>query len=279
MPLKRKITALEEVDEAQRALYKPNPDTGEGGYVLDLEGGDNGAPTVEDIANLRKALDKERALREEFERASKKALSDDDSAEFDRLKREERERREKKSFDEGDIDTIVEQRVKGAVEERDQKIEKLQNDLTSVSSLLEDTVIESAILKAAAGDSEAGRPAVVQGALSDALLFARGRDDAGRKWAVGGPNGRSAILVDADDNPVYSAKDGTTLMAAEEWLGGLLTKKRHWFGESQGAGGEGDGGGEGGGVPATAKRKDMTDAQAVEFIDTHGSAAYAALTE
>lgn len=79
MALKYHIAKLEDVEEAQRPLYIPNPDTEAGGFRLAVEG-------VDDAGELKRARDHEKRARTEAEKKLKE-LQDGQKAADEKMRK------------------------------------------------------------------------------------------------------------------------------------------------------------------------------------------------
>lgn len=209
MPLKYKIAKLEDVPEALRTEYKPDP---AGGFVLDAEGV---VPKerVDEFRNnniqLQQQLDK---------------LKDIDPVKYKELTVLQRKIQEKEYIEAGEVEKAVNLRVDAMREEKDSQIKTLTETATTQAAQLTTLLINNVVKDAAI------KSGVVPTAVDDVVL----RATTMFKIENGVP-----VAKNAKGEIVYG-KDGKTPMSVPEWVVDLKKTAPHLF---QGAVGSGAGGG------------------------------------
>jgi hypothetical protein len=215
MALKAVVESLDAVPEIHRTLYIQTDD---GKFKLDAEG-------VEDVSGLKSALEKERAERRQA-RADLEKFKDIDPVKYHDAVARLNAIDEKELIDKGDLDKIVESRVKAL---KDRLEGELTNERTSKQTMqqrLEELLIDSEVQRESL-------PLVVDTAMGDVVRRAR------EIFSI--VDGHS---VPMRDGKIVYGEDGVTPLTIRDWLAGLAKTAPHLFKQSQG-GGAGTGGGRG----------------------------------
>jgi hypothetical protein len=224
------------------------------------EGDDDRDGLKREVESLRNIVRKERKLRQ---RAENRQLDDEDTAEFKRLKREERERRDKKLIDEGKVDELLDSRTAEMREAHRRELEERETKLTSMSQALDRRTVDAALTEATT------KAKGFEADADDVLRYGKDVDSEGYRWMRDPETDREVFAREDDGHiEVKLGKDGKTPLTALEWLEGLRAVKRHWFGESKGAGGDHQ---NRSGAPSSSKKKaDMDAAEKAAFIAENG---------
>ncbi len=224
MALAFKIKKLEDVAEAFRPLYVKMDD---GSYVLEVDG-------AVDKIKLDEFRQKNIDLLKEAEK-----FKDLNPTKYAELMELQRQREEKALLDAGEVDKVVENRVKAMKDEMQKSIDTLTSTNGGMNRQLETLMIDNTVRVAAS------KTGVRPEAVDDVLLRAK---------TVFKIHEGKVVAVDAENKPVYG-KDGTTLLGIEEWSTGLKATAPHLYIGSTGGGASGGGraGGEGGKTTAVGK--------------------------
>jgi hypothetical protein len=224
MPLKFKYTKREEIPAEQAALYVER----EGAFYLDADGAVEKAKLDEfRIANI--SLLKER---DDF----KKRFEGIDPDEVRKLVDEKRQLEEAQQLKAGEVDKVVESRVKGLKADWDQKLAAKTSECDALTSRLTAVEIDQGVLTAAT--KRGLRPT----AIPD--ITARARTVF--KLVNGVPR-----AFEADGTTARYGRDGVTPMTLEEWVDGQVSDAPHLFESNAGGGAAGNT--SGGGVNQSMK--------------------------
>jgi len=228
MGLKYQITALTEVPENVRSLYKP-----EGAiFVLD-------ADDVVPKARLDEFRTNNISLTQQLDR-----LKDVDPVKYADLIKLQQDVEEGRLIKEGKLEEVVTLRVTNMRKELEGQLTGAQTQLTQANAQLAVLMIDNAVRQAAVKNG------ALLTAFDDVVLRAR---------AVYSMDKGQPVPKD-DKGQVIYGKDGQTPMAVEDWLVTLKKNAPHLFAGSQG-GGAGGGRGPLPGVDASK----MTPAQKISY--------------
>lgn len=216
--LKFQIAKLEDVAEALRGYYKPNP-SGDG-FILNVEGG------VVPSSKLEEFRDNNVALKRENQELKDK-WKDADPAKYAELVKLEKDLKDGK-IKGTDAERILNERTEAMKTEYEGKITAATKDRDSYKGRLENLLIVDSTM------SEAMKLGLVPTAKDD--LAARAK-------ASFGLNDKGEPVVMKDGKEVFGAAG--TAMGVKEWLAMQVTAAPHLFGKSSGSGSGGGGGGGG----------------------------------
>ena len=251
-PLPTEVEDLEDVAEPLREHYARDGE--EGPFRLNFNR--DGLVEKDRLDSLEEVVRKERKLRQ---RAESGQLDSEDIEDFKRLRREERDRKDKKFIEEGKIDELLDSRTAEMREAHNKEIENRDTKLTSMSRSLDRRTVDAALT---------GATTAVKGFEADAedvLLYGKNADADGYRWMRDPETDKEVFARETDGHiDVKLGKDGNTPITPVEWLEGLRTVKRHWFGESKGAGGDHQN--RSGAPPSSKKKADMTPAEKAAYI-------------
>jgi hypothetical protein len=208
MTVKYRIPKLEDVPEAIRTEYKPDPT---GGFVLDVDG-----------AVDKARLDEFRATNIELQRKMD-LVKDVDPVKYKELQTLQRKLQEKELIDKGEVDKVVELRVQAMKDEHTTLATTLQTTLAAANARLETLLVHDVV------KTEALKQGIVATAVDDVVL---------RAMTVYKMENGNPVPKGADGKIIYG-KDGTTPMPVTEWLIGLKKTAPHLFQGSQGSGARG----------------------------------------
>lgn len=231
MPLKLKVEKLEEVPEAQRALYAEDKDGG--GFLLGVEG-------LEDTGALKRAKEHEATARKAAE-ARAKVLEDEKKASDEAA----RKAKEEAALKAGDVETIRksgDERV--AAKETEWKT-KYDADIGSLSSDVTRLLIDNVATTLASQIAlEGSAPVLIPHIASRLAVEVR---DGQRVTVVKGADGKpSALTIDDLRKEIVGNKAFAPLLVASKASGG-------------GAGGGGKGGGAAGAKQITREAFNALD--------------------
>jgi hypothetical protein len=229
MALKYKLKSREEVPAELQSFYVER----EGAFVLDAEG------VVEKgrVDEMRSKLDEFRTtnvtlLKERDE--LKQRFEGIDPEEVRKLTEEKRKLEEQQQIKVGEVEKVVENRVKGLREDWEKKIATLTSEKQSLDARLTVIQIDQGVITAAT--KRGLRPT----ALPD--ITARARSIF--KLVNGVPR-----AFEADGTTVRYGKDGVTPMTLEEWVDAQVSDAPHLFESNAGGGAAGNASGGGGNRP------------------------------
>ena len=216
MPLKFKVKSKDEIPAELQALYVER----DGGWLLDAEGAVE-KTKLEEFRNnnvaLLKQLDDFKARYEGIDPASVKNLL----AEKAKLE-------EAQQLKAGEVEKVVENRVKGLKADWDKQVAALTSERETLNSRLTAIQIDHGVITAAT--KRGLRPT----AITD--ITARSRNVF--KLVNGVPCG-----FDADGQTVRYGKDGITPMTLDEWVDAQVSEAPHLFEINAGGGAAGNGSG------------------------------------
>lgn len=216
MALKAIVDSLDAIPEAHQALYVKMDD---GRFKLDAEG-------VEDVSGLKSALEKEREDRRKARQELEK-FKNVDPEKYAELVKLHEDIESKELLAKGDVDKVVENRVKQMKEKFEGEIQNLTGTNKSLLGRLEALLIDTEVQREAI-------PLVLDTAMDDVVRRAR----------------EVFRIVDGHAVPMQGDKviygsDGVTPLTMKEWLAGLAKTAPHLYKGSQGGGAGGNGGGRG----------------------------------
>jgi hypothetical protein len=220
MALKYKYTKREEIPAEQAALYVER----EGAFMLDVEGATEKAK-ADELRNhnieLRKKL-------EEF--TTRFDGIDPDAAR--NLAEEKRKLEEEKQLKAGEVDKVVEGRIKGIKADFDKQLGALTQERDTLTSRLTAIQIDQGIITAAT--KRGLRPTAIPDITARARVVF--------KLVNGVPR-----AFEADGTTVRYGRDGVTPMTLEEWVDAQTSDAPHLFESNAGGGAAGNpaGGGTG----------------------------------
>lgn len=209
MVLKFKVTDIGEVSEDLRSLYVKT----DSGYMLNVSG-------VVEKTKLDEFRQNNVDLMKKLE-----MYGDVDPDKIKELVELERKAKEKELIDAGDVDGLIEQRVKSMRTDYEAKVNQLTESLSLNQRQLEVLLVDNAVREFA------GKTGVTPQAVDDVLLRAK------HTFTV---DGGRPIAKDSEGQVIYG-RDGTTPLTVNEWVEGLKKSAPHLFGVSAGAGGQGGG--------------------------------------
>lgn len=233
MGLKAFVTSLDDVPEAQRALYVRTED----GFILDIDDKEYRGKISEFRDNniaLKRQLDAAREAEKELEklRATVQKYGDLDPEKAREAMSRIQEIEEQNLLDAGKMDEVIAQRTErmrqdyeGRLQALSKKHETTDGELKHFRSLYTNTVIEAGLQRAV---SEVAAPRA--GAMQD--ILARGRT----VWSVdeqGNPVPRDA------QGTVRYGKDGKEPITMKEWAEALVLDAPYLFEGSAGGGSTG----------------------------------------
>lgn len=211
MALAFKVTKIEDVAEAFRSLYVKTTD---GTYQLEVDGAVDNKKLDEFRENNIKLLKEA----EKF-----KDLNPEKYAELMKL---QQQREEKELLDKGEVDKVIENRVKAMRTEFDTEKTSLMTTNAAMTRQLETLMIDNTVRTVATKNGV--RPEAVDDILLRAKTMFRIQEG-------------KVVSLDGEGKIVYG-KDGTTPLSIDEWTPGLKATAPHLFMSSQGGGGQGSGG-------------------------------------
>jgi hypothetical protein len=214
MALKFKLKSKDEVPAEHAALYVER----DGAWVLDAEGAVEKVKLDElraDNVTLGKQLDEFKTRYEGIDPASVRTLL----AEKAKLE-------EAQQIKAGDVDKVVESRVKGIKADSEKQIATLSSALETVNAQLTSIQIDQGVL--AAATKRGLRPT----AITD--ITARARNVF--KLVNGAPR-----AFEADGQAVRYGRDGVTPMTLDEWVDSQAAEAPHLFESNAGGGAAGNG--------------------------------------
>jgi hypothetical protein len=216
MALKFKYAKREEIPAEQAALYVER----DGAFYADVEGATEKAKADEMRTHnieLRKQLEE---LTARFEGI--------DPEEVRRLAEEKRQLEEEKQLKAGELDKVVENRIKGLKSDWDKQLSAVTSERDSLTSRLTAIQIDQGVLTSAT--KRGLRPT----AIPD--ITARARTVF--KLVNGAPR-----AFEADGSTVRYGRDGVTPMTLEEWVETQVADAPHLFESNAGGGAAGNGAG------------------------------------
>ena len=221
------VAKLEDVAEAQRALYKPDGDK----FKLDVEG-------IEDTSGLKSALQKERDAAKEFGRKAKELeekFAGLDPAKVREMMAKLDQDGEAALIAAGKIDEVIAKRSEKLRTELQKQVELAQNETKAAKDRT--AKYSQRVLDDRIKDAVIGKVHVHAIKNGDVMRAAR-------EIFVLDENG-DAVQLGADGNAILG-KDGKTPFSPSEWIESMIEVAPHWFpSSSSGGGASGSGSGSG----------------------------------
>ena len=216
MALKFKYASKEQIPAEQAALYVER----DGVFVLDADGVVEKAK-LDEFRNTNVALLKERDdLKKRFEGI--------DPDEVRKLADEKRKLEEAQQLKTGEVDKVIEARVKNLRAELEKQVFTLTSERDALNARLVTIQIDQGVITAAT--KRGLRPTAIPDITSRArLLF---------KLVNGTP-----LAFEADGQTVRYGRDGVTPMTLEEWVDAQVSEAPHLFESNAGGGAAGNGSG------------------------------------
>ena len=212
MGLKYRIRTRDEVPEEQRGLYAER----EGGWVLDVEGAVDKAK-LDEFRTTNVALLKERdELQQRF--------AGIDPDEVRSLRTATTKAAEEAQLKAGEFEKVLETRTKALKGDFDKQLSSLTTERDSLQTRLASIQIDQGVV------SSATKRGLRPTALPDITARAR----AVFRLVDGVPT-----AFEADGHTIRTCRDGTSPLALEEWVEGLVAEAPHLFEGNSGAGGPG----------------------------------------
>ena len=212
MPLKFKFKTREEIPAEQQPFYSER----EGGWVLDVDGAVEKSK-LDEFRNSNVSLLKERdELKKRFEGI--------EPEEFHRLAQEKRQLEEAQQVKAGEIEKVVENRVKGLKSDWEKQVTGLTGERDLLNARLVAIQIDQGVVTAAT--KRGLRPTAIQDITSRARTVFR--------LVNGVPS-----AFEADGKSVRYGKDGVTPMNVDEWLDLQVSEAPHLFESNAGGGAAG----------------------------------------
>jgi len=216
MALKFKVQKREEIPAELQSLYVER----EGAFVLDAEG-------VTDKAKADEMRNHNVELRRQIEELQAR-FNGIDPEEVRRLAEEKRQLEEEQQLKAGELDKVVENRIKGIKADYEKQVGTLTSEREALTSRLTAIQIDQGVITVA---TQRGlRPT----AMPD--ITARARSVF--KLVNGVPR-----AFEADGATVRYGRDGVTPMTLEEWVDAQVSDAPHLFESNAGGGAAGNGAG------------------------------------
>lgn len=235
MPIPAVLDTLDAMPENLQDSYAQGPD---GKYHL------SDVPGMVEKKRVDEFRENNRTLQSQLdELASQMELYKDvDLDELKALKEQERKIMEKELIDKGEIDTIIEQRMKPVVTAKDAEYAKLQKSYDAAEAQLGVLLI----------DNQTAQLATQLGVEPDALVDLTGR--ARNQFRI--KNGK-AVAIDDEGNQVYGPDGITPLELDKAWMEGVKKTAPHLFRPANGTGATDGSGNRGRGATDTSKLSSM----------------------
>jgi len=226
MALKFKFKSREEIPAELANLYVER----EGAFVLDAEGVVEKAK-LDEFRTTNLALTKERdELKQRFEGI--------DPEEVRKLSEEKLRLEEEKQLKAGEVEKVMEQRIKNLREEWDKQVKALSGERDSLTSRLTAIQIDQGVTTAAT--KRGLRPTAIPDITARARLVFKLVNGAPRAFEV-------------DGTTLRYGKDGVTPMTLEEWVEAQVADAPHLFESNAGGGAAGNASGGSGGSQRSVK--------------------------
>jgi hypothetical protein len=214
MALKFKYTAKEEIPAEQAALYAER----EGEWVLDCDG-------VADKAKLDEFRSNNVALLKQVEDL-KKRYEGIDPDEVRKLAEQKQRLEEERQLKAGEIDKVIESRVKGLRADWEKQVATLNAEREALNGRLTAIQIDQGVITAA----------TKRGLRATAIADITSRARSVFKLVNGAPR-----AFEADGQAVRYGRDGVTPMTIEEWVDTQASEAPHLFESNAGSGAAGNG--------------------------------------
>jgi len=220
MALKFKYKAKEEVPAESQSLYVER----DGGWVLDVDGAVDKAK-LEEFRTNNITLNNQLA-------EQKKRFEGIDPDDVRKLGDEKRKLEEAQQLKGGEIDKVVEGRLKTAKAEWDKQFNSITSERDVLNSRLTAIQIDQGVITTAT--KKGLRPTAIPDITARARVLFRLMDGAPRAY-------------EADGQTVRVGKDGITPLTLDEWVDQQVADAPHLFESSAGGGAAGNGSGGAGG--------------------------------
>ena len=215
------------------------------------------------VGRLEGALTNERDAHKATKTKAQTALSEEEQAEFDRLREEEQKRKGKELVPRAEVTKMVEEATKEPIKKAHKERDTATAERDEALGTLDRMVLKNSIHDAV-GKVTGVQPSAVQ----DIIRYARSNEE-GVHFVRDG----ETIVLQNENGVQLPGPDGEGNLQIEQWLEQRRESHPHWFVQNQG-GGPGPGTG-GGGAPQNGKKPaDMTPSEKAAFIREHGQAAY-----
>jgi hypothetical protein len=203
----------------------------EGGWQLDVEGGADPA-SVEQLRRVDKAkLDEFRSnnvvLRKQVEDLQKR-YEGIDPDEVRKLAEQKQRLEEERQLKAGEVDKVVESRIKGLKGEWEKQVATLNSEREALNTRLTAIQIDQGVITAA----------TKRGLRPTAIADITSRARSVFKLVNGAPR-----AFEADGQAVRYGRDGVTPMSLEEWVDTQVSDAPHLFESNAGSGAAGNGSG------------------------------------
>jgi len=216
MPLKYKCKTKDEIPAEHQSLYAER----EGAWVLDVDGAVEKAK-LDEFRNNNVALAKERdELKKRYEGIDPdavKALAD-----------EKRQLEEAQQIKAGEVEKVVENRIKGVKADLEKQISALTGEREALASRLTSIQIDQGVLTVA----------TKRGLRATAIPDITSRARSIFRLVNGVPT-----AFEPDGKTLRYGKDGLTPMTLEEWVDAQVSEAPHLFESNAGGGAAGNGSG------------------------------------
>jgi len=215
MALKRKTKDITEIPEAARGLYKETGDGDDKVWVLQNDFIPEGMTPKEKLDEFRNS---NLALKSQNEDLIKKFGNIDLEA-YNKAVEQQRLLEEKELLKKGDVDAIVESRVKEMKELHSQEIQKVSSERDTAASRLQDLEINQVVMSAATSKK------ALTGALPDIISRAK------TVFVY-----KEGSILPMKDGQTWYGPDGVTPITIPEWVDRLSVEAAHLFQNSTGSG-------------------------------------------
>ena len=216
MQLKFKFKTKEEIPAENQALYSER----DGAWVLDVDGAIEKSK-LDEIRTANAALQKERdELKQRFDGI--------DPEQIRNLADEKRRLEEAQQLKTGEVEKVVENRIKAVKTELEKQVSSLTGERDSLNARLVAIQIDQGVITAAT--KRGLRPTAMPDITARARSIFR--------LVNGVPT-----AFEADGATVRYGRDGLTPMTLEEWVDGQVAEAPHLFEANAGAGAAGNGSG------------------------------------
>ena len=216
MALKFKFKSREEIPAEHAGLYVER----DGAFVLDAEG-------ATDKAKADEMRNHNVELRKQIEDLNAR-FAGVDPEEFRKLADEKRQLEEQNQLKAGEVDKVVENRIKTLKADLEKQLSTVTTERDSLTSRLTAIQIDQGVLTAAT--KRGLRPTAIPDITARARIVF--------KLVNGAPR-----AFEADGTTVRYGKDGVTPMTLEEWVDAQVADAPHLFESNAGGGAAGNGAG------------------------------------
>jgi hypothetical protein len=216
MALKFKFKSKDEIPAEHLALYSER----DGAWVLDVEGG-------ADKAKLDEFRDSNTALKKKNDELTQR-FAGIDPEEVRKLAEEKRHLEEAQQLKAGEVEKVVENRIKGIKADLDKQVSTLSTERDALTARLTAIQIDQGVITTAT--KRGLRPTAMPDITARARSIFR--------LVNGVPT-----AFDADGKTVRYGKDGLTPMTLDEWVEAQVSEAPHLFESNAGGGAAGNGSG------------------------------------